>query len=395
MLLTTLLTSCTDEDIVKEGIDVLPDERTEYSDSTTELAKKVFYNLLRLHYIKDNGRAPTDEAEAAIVGKSEEIRLSTLDAERITESDYLEFVGGVARNTEHLVDLLLSLSESDLTRDELRRIYLDLSKSIDGIYTGRLFYHLSLYIYDYKYDKQMALYSELGYPYLKIKADELRSEREIFVTKIGEANCAGAMQLFLIASDLFFGGAFDDGVLSGFSDDEALLVLQYADFSELSMQSDGWELLLSYYFKAASFKDVGYYPSLLKHAVASGEGQAIGSVMNDVVLLICAAKQNITADDISALRRGESDKVIAGIFSRFDDEDWQTLERIGCADVTPSIYSAYAQEKYGEDYLIYSMSVGTATLAELKGAVGSDSFLPTLEKYLAGISPALAYGVNK
>ena len=157
------LSSCTDEPQIKEGLQVLPSEVGEYSEDTEARATEVFLKLFTLHYEKDVGSKPDETAKAALAARAGKIVLDTRDP-LVSEAEYnrfLDALDAVLHSLASELDLIVDGSLEGL--EGLGEVYLSLSRSLNSAYAGRIFYHLALYVYDYKYDKQMSLYSQYGY----------------------------------------------------------------------------------------------------------------------------------------------------------------------------------------------------------------------------------------
>jgi hypothetical protein len=118
------------------------------------------------------------------------------------------------------------------------------------------------------------------------------------------------------------------------------------------------------------------------------------AVMADGMALWAKAMRTVDVTQIAYLRAGEYANLLHSAFIKFDEEDWHVFERMTTHTLHGDLYDELALQTYGEEYIAYKKNLQVATLAQVKAAVGGEAFHQTLRAYIAGISPAISYGMN-
>lgn len=381
------LSSCGGEDgEIKNGIEIT-DKAPTYSENTEKRAKDAIYSLLEYYTKKTSGvEAVPPKLEKTLSTHAEKIygvtRLSP-----ISEVEYVRILEIIEENASGAIDGILS---EEKNYDPALKLYADISDIATADYAGVTAYHVLVYSYDFRYEEKMRDYEESGFGFLKEEADVLYSEREALVG-IGAERFSDAVKALNFASALFFEGAHEENGLDGFSDEELLILIQNASFAIDGISSDGWGLLLSY----APANETGSYISrLFAAAKKNGDVSAIAENMNAAVTLISDFKASLGVDDMKLVRDRDGAKLLEALLLSLDDEGWEWLEELSSIELRDGDYTNSAKEYFGEDFDRYLETLDVKTAAELRGSLGTDGFLKTLEGYIAGISPALSYLLN-
>jgi hypothetical protein len=157
----------------------------------------------------------------------------------------------------------------------------------------------------------------------------------------------------------------------------------------LELSDEGWKLLLGY-LKTLYEKE--YWGKLLSATQKNGDDALFASRMNDAVKLIRNIQQRLTEEEVALLKAGDTEGLLAKIFTLFGEEDWKILEELANLPNTED-YDAVAKEYFGATYEEYARSVEKYSLDDVKANVGKDGFLKILEGFTAGVSTAVAYGI--
>lgn len=377
---------------VQQGIQM--SDELPYSAETLTYTEETFYSLL-MHYTKKTTKVQT-------IPQATLARLSTIakDAASITaehpikESIYLEIMDTVRMRGEEVIDELYAFfREEGESLAKTRSLYLSLVALVDPSVLTDTFYELLVYSYDYRYGDAVAKYEKYGYPQHKELAESIQSERSVFTEQIGKEGFAAVFSHVLVFSDLFSHGALSSQQMEKFTDDEILLFLQSLELSATEIGDAGWMLILE---KLPAREDPNHYGASLFAAMReNGDYRKVATVMNDVTALIETASDCFTAEEIALLRAEEYEAVAAAVFGRFTDKDFETLLRIAAVPLEEEAYHNLAIEFYGEDYAEYAAETVPIGMEQLRGSVGADTFYESLERYVAGISPAFSYGMRK
>ena len=161
------------------------------------------------------------------------------------------------------------------------------------------------------------------------------------------------------------------------------------------MSDSGWSLVLSLFAPKSNTKDTPYVQKLLYTMNNEGDTASIATIMNDFMSLFSFVQKSLGTNDVHLLRSGARDEVLDLAFGKFGENEWALFESITTLKISSSKYESQARRVFGDDFTSYKNTVKTNTLAELRAAVGTDNFYKTLEGYIAGITPAFSYGMNK
>lgn len=289
-----------------------------------------------------------------------------------------------------LLKELIALCKGEATTfEKLRAFYLELTYAFGAEHVASMVYDGCLLIYDARYEKTLDRFKETQYPFYQQEADAIAAEKAIFTNGVQKEafvtlfKCSTAMAELLSANL--------DEISGNFSDAEILDMIRRLDPSKIDISQEGWELLLS---KALRWNAPPYFATLVDAFRASGDLSRVSAVMNDAVKLWTSVLKNLVPGDITALRTGETEKLLNSICSRFDDDDWALFTSVTSVALANEQYSALAEKTYGEAYLEYLASIEQVDIEQLRASVGRTDFYQNLLNYLAGICPAISYEVN-
>lgn len=383
------LPSCSkNPDAVKDGITVLPGASQQISDSARNVGREVVLELLRQYY-ESEGTAPTDEL---ILSKCEKILGITLEIP-IGDEKYLDFMDLVEKRGVELISELRSPSEK--TVETVLDIYLEISSLVSSEYAGSVLYGFALFAYDEVYSDYITKYQTTGKVQYKILANDIKEKKEIFTATIDKEDCALLCELSFFVCNLFVGDAFNTGSVASLLDAEILILLEQFDFSELSVEPEGYALLLGLYADTLIIREeVAYVEELLYEANYNGDGERISEIMSELIALLSSVKESLTKEDIGLLRQGEIKAMLSNVFSRFGDGEYELIEKFASSIQKKNTYDKVAVRYFADDYTAYKGKLSAKTLDELRLSVGTDEFYDTLEGYIFGISPAFSYGMS-
>ena len=380
--LALVLFSCSEDKIVQNGIEI-SEGASSYSPETKARAQDVIFSLLKGYLEKTTAVSLPQATLDSLSAHAERVRVIT-EGQPMTEQQYCEMLSLLEKEGERVIDELVSGEASEATLS----LYRELSLLVSPDYVGKTLYHTVDYIYEYKYEENMRDYEQYGYEFLLIDAMALQRERQILQKDIGESSFSSATRAFYFVAALAKGGVHEQEVLSGFSDEEILLLVKSIRFSLGEITPEGWELLLSH----LPATDNGSYASrLLAKAKENGDVGKLSSVMGEMLALLASCRESLDTADVEHIRGMDAAALLKNAFEELDQEDWQRLERITTVPLVSADYEAVAAEYFGEDFTAYAAEITPATIEELRQSVGTEDFSKTLEEYIAGISPALSY----
>ncbi len=395
-----LLSGCNGEEPeLTEGITVVNDLDEPYSKETDLRADAAILELLELWYRKSSPLPIIPEtAKAEMVVQAAKIRQATTEA-GLSKKKYTALLELLEREGDNIINRVYAYRQSNgdvPSSDAVGAIYYDLFGAIGAEAAARLAYRLAVYIYDYKYEKNINRYEQYGYPHLLEEAERLSRERAALTEDVGEENFITVIRSAVMFSELFFGGALEGEGLRTFTDREILLFIRHVRLSELTVGSEGWRVLLSYVspmLTSEEYEDYGH--ELLRAAEECGDLDRLAENMPDTVRLLSRIQDSLTEQDVAYIREGKSDALLSSVFAKFEENDWDLLDNLASSIDGGDLYGEVAALRFGEDYTEYAASVTPITLAELRSAADGVSITDSLEKYAAGISPAFSYMMRK
>ena len=373
------------------GIHITPDrpisDTKTYSEETESYARRVIAEILS-HYA-------TEASVEAFFGSAKQSqaaeKIQKITAENlIAEEKYISFIAAIENSGAEVIDEIL-----DGGTAKSKELYLKLSKDFGIDYLSRTLYKLLIWVYEYSYDKSMAEYEQYGYSYKLDDANKALADKATLITDIGEEKFVLVAKSALILPELLFGGASQSEMMDSFTDEEILIFLSYTDFSSLNMSDSGWSLVLSLFAPKSNTKDTPYVQKLLYTMNNEGDTANVAAIMNDFMSLFSFVQKSLGTNDVHLLRNGARDEVLNLAFGKFGKNEWDLFESITTIKISSSKYESQARRVFGDDFTSYKNTVKTNTLAELRDSVGTDNFYKTLEGYIAGITPAFSYGMNK
>lgn len=383
------LASCIgSQSTVKDGITVEPGAPLAVSDSAKSCGKEVIEKLLTDYYEANQVTPAVHE----IAAEAERLLALTLEIE-IGDKKYIAFTELLGqRGTE----LILALSEPDGdTVNTLIDAYLEFSSLISSEYSGNLLYGLALFAYDEKYSDYYTKYEATGKASYKVLADDVSKQKQDFAASIDKTDFSTLCELVFFVRGLFVSGALDTGAIGSLLDAEILMILERFDFSGLDIAPRGYSLLIDYYADTLMMRDeTTYFDELLYEANYNGDAERISESMAEVISLLSAVKDSLTAEDIGLIRAGDVGGMLSAAFSRFGDAEYEKISKISLAFEKKSSYLRVGEKFFGEEFTLYRDTHEAKTLDELRLSVGTDEFYSCLEGYVYGISPAFSYGMS-
>lgn len=400
----TLFSCAPKEPDYKKGI-TITDEVKPYSEATNKRAGEVIFDLLS-ELLKTNLLPSISTAtQSELKDISEDIRKLTVE-NPISEKQYNELLD-VLENKRDLAIATLSSAfgkgDGGISIPETRELYLAIAEHTGASYVGALLYRLTLYSYELLYNRFMSLYEKYSTDekhegtaqVILMQAEDYRERRDSLLSGVGEENFALATRLSFMMADVFFGGGFEEFNIQSFSDSEILLFLKQVKFSSLTVKAEGWRLLISYFVPSRAESTKSAVSSMLYKADANGDLSDIADVFSDVVALLAFIQDNLDDADVAMMRKGDKESILSAAFSKFGETEWERIDRISKAELEKAEYYAVCEDFYGDDFKAYAESAEPVSLPELRSSVGSDGFTQKLEGYVAGISPAFSYWMQK
>ena len=392
-----LLTSvgCKDggRDIAQSGIEITDDPP--YRSEVLERAESVLLSLVRYGYLSlsslENISATVDRRIVAYAQ-----RISALSAENpIAEAQYIKVIETLEERGEAVVDELITFIDGgELKLEYTRELYLVMSGAFGTDRSASMLYDVCLVAYDMEYEIAKERFDTYGYPWYEEEAQGLLAKKEEFIDSIGREDFSALIRLVTALVEIAFYGI--DESTDVFFDSEILLLVQSLDVDDIDIGDSGYALILSYMAPERAPNDnATLYEKARYEFYHSGDSDRIAVVMDDAVALLSRALQELTADDIRAIRERDKITLATSVFSRFTDEDWELFAKATCVTLSNDIYSRLSETEYGDAYISYLASLRSVGLDELRSAVGTDGFYEYLRDYLIGICPAVAYEVSK
>ena len=354
-----------------------------HTQETEAYAETVIFSMLKSAL----GIEPNDKATEKMQGIAKDIQ-NILASAPLHDELYLKVMQKVEQEGEAVLDEVMAKGAKGL--EATKAMYLDLSSMVGVDYVGGVLYDLCAYFYQYQYDQNMANYEKYGYTYLKLDAEKYQTGKQALENGIGKDNFITVLKSGFAFADLFFGGGMQSEQFSTFTDMEILLFIQGLDLSSLSLTEEGWQLVLS----RGVPNEGGMYAMKLLTLLKTHDLSEGAKVLDYGTKLLSNAMNRWTEADVALLRGGDISAMIQKTFQRFDEADWALFENMTTLSIHTEQYDALAVETYGEAYLQYKNTATVFTLTELRAAVGQENFENVLRGYIAGISPAISYGMQ-
>ncbi len=389
LLLSLLIfpVSCEKEaDTVKTGIEVEPGKAEQITEQTEKRAENIIGTLVSLYYEK-SGKKISDERLSEMAGAIAELTV----AESSSERAYSAFLDVLERIGQPLISSAVRLSKGKATNEDFDVIgnaYFEFTEESSTEFLGSVAYGLCIIAYDSKIEHQLNTGSAVG----SVLAKELQRKKDIFENHIGKESFSELLRLAFFSRGFFTEGALDTAVAGKFSDKELLILIKRLDFSKLSIDSEGYKLIIEYYCGTLIGKETSYFDELLYKANHNGDVDKFAKSLTELPKLLSSITENMGADDISLMRKGDKKALAASIFAAFSEEDWLLFEKITDISVKSEIYEEVALSFFGEDFESHKTAIEEKSIDELKASIGKENFHDTLEGYIFGISPAFSYG---
>ena len=379
---------------MQKGVVVTPVISQQYAVETEAYAQDVLYELLTKYFQKTVIKTLPETVMQTLREQANNIQKITADT-GLTETQYLQCMQFLETNIEEYTDALARLEQGNSTEGDfetLKYAYTHLLSKIGSDALGEIVYSLCVYRYDYAYETCMERYEEYGYTYLKIEAETFAQDKKTLQEEVGQENFISVMQMVCLLSDLFVGRAFEEGQLASFTDHEILALLQEPSFSSVTISEAGWELLLKYL--QIMVPSQSYFGKLFAKACENGDVVLLSTKMDSVLTLLSAVQKHLTVEQAALFKQNKTGQALSSIVASFGEVEWMLFDEIATLELKNEDYEAIAESFYGESYKNYSSTVKISSLDDLKNAAGTDGFLEVLKGYVAGISPAISYGVR-
>ena len=380
---------------VQEGIEIENEALSPYTDEASALADGVISSLISYYHTATDATSP----EASVLAQRA-TRLQKITEEHLLpEDDYLHFMRLLREKGPLLIDEIVKLRQGETLDFALwKEWYLALTELTGTEYLADLLHSLSLFLYDAKYKDAMHLFNTTGNVNQKVKAQKYQAERTVFSENIDKADTRVLLSTLLFFGDLTVGGAFDEGAMMLFSDEEILLFLKHVDLSELSVGKDGWALLFDYAASYIGEMKVPSYSAKLFWAAAKNKNYSTGKTdaellaerMPTLLHLLCSAQEGLLAEDVMLIREGDGIGILENALSRMNEEERSLF--LSLCELAPNrrAYEAVAVQYFGDAYTAYAESATACTAEELLTSVGTQNFRKTFEGFLASLSPAFS-----
>ena len=225
---------------------------------------------------------------------------------------------------------------------------------------------------------------------MKLDAEKYQAEKQALENSIGKINFITVLKNGFAFADLFFGEGMESEQFSAFTNLEILTFLRGLDISSLSITEAGWQLVLS----RGIPDEGGRYAMKLLQTVKTYDLAEGATALECAVKLLSNTISRWTETDVALLRNGDVSALIQTAFQRFDETDWALFQRMTTLNLHTEYYDTLALETYGEGYLQYKNDLTVYTLADLRAAVEQTEFDNVLRGYIAGVSPAISYGMQ-
>ena len=370
--------------IVTEGLTVLEEPSTPPSAEAVAAAAEVLSALFLYAAEKQLGGPVPSGMREKISAHAEEAA-ALLAGTGVDEEGYLALTAILSRDGEGAITEWIE--GSDAGYPCLRALYLSLRAYLSAERLAGLAYFLLLYSYDVRCDTAKQRFETYGYPHLKLEYDALVAERNALLLEIGEESFSAALRSLLMLSDLFAGAEGDAAALSSFTPTELRIVLRYIPLDEIRVSATGFAVLLRLAAKSAR----GPGGRLLAAAEESGDLSLLAAKGEGMLTLLLHLRDAVGEEEAALLQAGEHDALLSALFAALPDEDWELLASLAALPLDRAAYDGVATAEWGAAYTAYAASILPISADELRAAVGSDGFSALLLRYLASLSPALPY----
>lgn len=375
----------------QNGILISPE--AEYNGVAKMGAQSAFYEWLAYYMEKTTGMPLTKYQKSDLNYVAQDMASIAIE-NPIDETLFLQAMMTLYEHSHGVIDELLLFSA---TRKgglpKTRALYLELVSILDSDAIVDTLYRLLLYGYESRYKTAMEDYEYHPYPHILERAEALAREKKTFAEQIGPEGFETVFLHSLAFSELFLSDALSSETFSSFTDTEILLFLKSLELSETQISTEGWSLILE---KMLPEKAMETYASRLGAALLqTGDYKNLATVMNDLTALFSSATASLTAEEVALLRKGDRAAAVQSIMQKFTDADFARLERISAVSLNKSAYHSAALQTYGAGYSVYASGIKPIGIAELRADLGNSTFYESLEKFVAGISPAFSYGMKK
>lgn len=375
-----------DPQLQTNGIQI--EEDAPYTAEVLERAEQTIFSLVLYTYRNAVVDKIPEKVEKRLLDYARRIRDITA-SHPISKEQYLWAIQLLEQQGEGAINEALSLRKGKSTDCQtMRELYLGLSSVFGADHVASMLYDCCLLIYDVRYERIIERMNTYQHPWYQEEALALTAEKAVFTNSIGREDFSALVQLSTAAAELMSITA--EEIPNAFSNAEVLEIIRHLEISKIDIDKDGWKLLLS----RISIKEGSSYHAALSDAFTkSGDIDRVADVMNDTLGLLVGVMDRLTSQDIGLLREGKRDALIASVFSRFEDKDWQIFEAVTSVPLSNEQYSALATEEYGKEYSTFLADIQPINVQALRAGVDSPQFCSHLFDYFAAICPAISYEV--
>ena len=363
-----------------------------YSEAAISYAEETFFTVL-LHYARKSGlQTIPEKTQVRLRETAKEIALITAE-NPVQEAIYLSAMDEIRSRGASVMDELSAFSLAEGTLNETRALYLSLSQILEPALVTETFYRLLVFRYDYLYEDARAKYEQYGYVQHQRLSEALLKEKTVFTEEIGKDGFSAVLSQALVLSDLFASDALSKEEMAAFTDAELLLFIKSLELSATEIGDAGWCLIFEKLLPKAGGE--AFASHILAAMRENGDYKNVAEGMNDLFALIAAACERLTSDEIALLRAKDTEAALQTVMRKFTKEDFARLEKIAGASLQKDAYHTLALSFYGEDYAAYAAKMQPIDLETLRDSLDDATFYESLERYIAGISPAFSYGMRK
>lgn len=397
MVMAFMLISCFEKTEYTKGINVIKaPESYVYSEAAEQYAELSLYSFLATYEEKKEGKPLTKNQIDALNEKVQSILQRLPDS--ISEPQYTKFYGALSKCAPEFADgvLMLRTQNKEDAIAKLKKSYILLNEIVGADYIGALIYTYAENELDKKIEAQLKAYEQYGHSYLLEKAEEYQKSKSILNNDIGLKNTTNFVKYVIFVADLYYGGAFEQNKISSFTDEEILILAKSMDLGELTITKEGYNLILSSYAENVLLdKNKSFFDKAIYEAWHNGDIEHFALFIEKSSGFISKLQQGLTMEDIALLRNGKGNEVLISILQNLDSSDWDELDKVMKHEIKKKSYNKIASDYWGSDFDEYEKNHQSATIDELKQAIGKEDFKKVLKEYIAGICPAFSYYFDK
>ncbi len=368
---------------VQKGITISGEQKPEYSAETKNFATSSINGFLTeifALYFNNNVPKATAEKLPTITANVQTI----IERVGISQDNYLKILNSLNKWTNE---------ENVNKNEELKGLYAQITATLGVSETAGIIFDLADYYFDFKYDEFTSDYERLGWASLKADADKMAENKRILTEEIKKEKFIPLTEMLYFVGELFFGGAFENSILSTFTTQEILQFIKFPDFSELSLTDSGWKLILTV-FKPI-FASSNLQKRMFSAMETNGDLLSIAKKMNGVTEFINSVQSAFTLEQAELVKNGDTERFINVLFASLSQSQWNTLQNVFDVQLNNHAYNELAKNEYGAVYTNYVNGLVARSFDDVKEASTTENFIPVFKNFIKGVCPAFSYEVEK